>query len=137
MKDLVYDGIKKISEAIKINPNIKKLFEELPNGKLSMNLTFKDFKYSYQSLRVRDRFYYYKRKGMGGSWRTAHVTYKRSGILFFKDEVNNKEYHAEEGSMFFKYSIAPISILVDDPSKFEITCNCPMTKIIYDISKTD
>lgn len=132
MKDLVYDGIKKISEAIKINPNIKKLFEELPNGKLNINLTFKDFKYSYQSLRVRDRFYYYKRKGMEGSWRAAHVTYKRSGILFFKDEVNNKEYHAEEGSMFFNYFIAPISILVDDPSKFEITCNCPMTKIIID-----
>lgn len=47
MKDLVYDGVKKISEAIKINPNIIKLFEKLPNGKLNISLTSKDFKYSY------------------------------------------------------------------------------------------
>lgn len=135
IKDLVYDGVKKISEAIKVNPNIKDLFEILPNGKLNISLTFKDFEYTYQSLRVGDRFYYYKRKGMGGSWRTVHVTYKRSGILFYKDEIDNKEYYAEEGSMFFKYSIAPIFILGCDSSKFEATCRCPKTKIIYKLNK--
>lgn len=133
MKDLVYDGVTKISEAIKVNPNVRKLFEELPNGKLNISLTFKDFKYSYQSLRVGDRFYYYKRKGLGGSWRTAHVTYKRSGVLFYKDEIDNKEYYAMEGSMFFDHSIAPIFILGGDSSKLEITCSCPKTKIIYGI----
>lgn len=130
MKDLVYDGVKKISEAIKINPNIIKLFEKLPNGKLNISLTSKDFKYSYQSLRVGDRFYYYERKGMGGSWRTAHVTYKRSGILFYKDETDNKEYYTVKDSMFFDCSIAPISILGGDSSELEITCRCPKTKII-------
>lgn len=131
IKDLVYDGVKKISEAIKITPNVIKLFEKLPNDKLNISLTSKDFKYSYQSLRVGDRFYYYKRKGMVGSWRTAHVTYKRSGILFFKDESDNKEYYVEEGAMFFDHSMAPISILGGDSSKLEVTCRCPKTKIIY------
>lgn len=46
IKDLVYDGVKKISEAIKVNPNIGKLFEKLPNGKLNISLTFKDFRTS-------------------------------------------------------------------------------------------
>lgn len=132
IKDLVYDGVKKISETIKVNPYIKDLFEKLPNGKLNISLTFKDFEYTYQSLRVGDRFYYYKRKGMGGSWRTAHVTYKRSGVLFYKDEIDNKEYYAEEDAMFFKYSIAPIFILGCYSSKFEVTCRCPKTKIIYE-----
>ena len=132
IKDLVYDGVKKFSETIKVNPDIEKLFEKLPNGKLNISLTFMDFEYTYQSLRVGDRFYYYKRKGIGGSWRTVHVTYKRSGVLFYKDEIDNKEYYAEEGSMFFKYSIAPIFILGCDSSKFEVTCRCPKTKIIYE-----
>lgn len=132
MKDLVYDGVTKISEAIKVNPNVRKLFEELPNGKLNISLTFKDFKYSYQSLRVGDRFHYYKRTGLGGSWRTAHVTYKRSGVLFYKDEIDNKEYYAVEGSMFLDHSIAPIFILGGDSSKLEITCSCPKTKVIYE-----
>lgn len=67
---------------------------------------------------------------MGGSWRTAHVTYKRSGILFYKDETDNKEYYTVKDSMFFDYSIAPISILGGDSSELEITCRCPKTKII-------
>lgn len=45
------------------------------------------------------------------------MTFKRSGVLFYRDSKGVAEEHVEKGSMFFSDSICPIAIIAGDRNK--------------------
>lgn len=84
MADLVYDEVRKIVEALEVNPNLEQFFTRTREGKIEIKLSPRDFKYSYDSLKVGDRFFYKKWKGLSFTWREGKVTFKRSGVCFIE-----------------------------------------------------
>ena len=132
MADLVYDEVRKIVEALEVNPNLEQFFTRTREGKIEIKLSPRDCKYSYDSLKVGDRFFYKKWKGLSFTWREGKVTFKRSGVLFYRDSKGVAEEHVEKGSMFFSDFICPIAIIAGDRNKVTVSCSCELTEIRYD-----
>jgi len=124
MQPLFYTALKDVSDALVSNKELEILLPPKVNGKYHFYFGYGDFNYNYHNLKVDDGFYYH----LGNyNWKQAVVTYKRSGVLFYKDSDSKKEKAAFKEEAFFKY-ICPMYILVPD-DRFSVTCICPLTEL--------
>jgi len=132
MEELIFKRPKNVSDLIKKNPSVKKLFI-LNNGVIKLNFEAQEFGFTFDDFKLNMRFILkINRNLISSEYHYCYVTYKRCNVIFYKDETTNKENYITTDCSDFKYRIFPTKILAGSKENMKITCSCKLTEIIYE-----